>query len=72
MSSAKAKTLNIAEIAEVTNTSQKTIRAYLRRNHARSVELKNARWGDAKNAYVLSAELTSELLERFSKSNEEK
>ena len=57
--------LSVATIAEQTDTNQKTIRAYLRRNHSRSIEHKNSRWGDAKKAYALSAKLTSELVERF-------
>ena len=57
--------LSIAEIAERTDTSQKTIRAYLRSHHARSQEQKNARWGNAKQGYALSAKLTSELLDRY-------
>ncbi len=63
--------LSIADIAEATDTNQKTIRAYLRRNHSRSIELKNSRWGDAKNAYSLSVKLTSELVDHFSDSEEE-
>ena len=62
--------LSVAEIAEVTDTNQKTIRAYLRRNHTRSTELKNSRWGDAKNAYVLSVKLTNELVNHFSKKDD--
>lgn len=61
------KMLTINQIAEETSTSAKRIRAYLRKVHARHAELKNSRWGDAKNAYVLSAELTEELLEHFTK-----
>jgi len=63
--------MSIAEIAEATDTNQKTIRAYLRRNHARSAEQKNNRWGDAKKAYALSAKLTSELVEHFTSDTEE-
>jgi len=60
--------LSIAEIAErCDNMSQKTIRAFLRSNHSRSLELKNSRWGDASNNYKLSAELTAELLKRYQK-----
>ncbi len=62
--------LSIAEIAEATDTNQKTIRAYLRRNRARSIELKNSRWGDAKKAYALSAKLTAELVDHFSADEE--
>ena len=63
------ESLNIAEIAERCDSmSQKTIRAYLRSNHSRSLELKNSRWGDASNNYKLSQELTSELLKRYDKS----
>ncbi len=64
--------LSVATIAEETDTNQKTIRAYLRRNHARSIEQKNSRWGDAKNAYVLSVKLTNELVEHFTKSEDDK
>ncbi len=62
--------LSINDIAEQTETSAKTIRAFLRANHGRSAELKNSRWGDAKNGYVLSAKLTTELVERYSASDE--
>ena len=62
--------LSIAEIADQTDTSQKTIRAYLRRQHTRSSELKNSRWGDAKKGYTLSAKLTNELVERFTTTDE--
>ncbi len=62
--------LSIADISEATDTNQKTIRAYLRRNHSRSIELKNSRWGDAKNAYALSVKLTSELVDHFSASDD--
>ena len=62
--------LSVAEIAEVTDTNQKSIRAYLRRNHTRSSEQKNSRWGDAKNAYVLSVKLTNELVSHFSKNDD--
>ena len=62
--------LSIAEIADQTDTNQKTIRAYLRRNHSRDAQAKNSRWGDAKNAYALNAKLTTELLKRFTSDNE--
>lgn len=62
--------MSIAEIAEQTDTNQKTIRAYLRRNHSRNVELKNSRWGDAKKAYALSAKLTAELVDHFTTTEE--
>ncbi len=61
----QAERLSVAEIATLTDTSGKTIRAYLRRNHARSVEVKGSRWGDAKHAFVLSKALTAELVKRF-------
>ena len=67
---AEMSNLSVAEIADLTDTSQKTIRAYLRRNHTRSAELKNSRWGDAKKAYSLSAKLTKELVERFTTAEE--
>jgi len=63
--------MNIAEIAEATSTSQKTLRAYLRRNHSRSAELKNSRWGDSKKAYALSSKLTNELLDHFTVSEDD-
>lgn len=63
--------MSIAEIAESTGTSPKTIRAYLRRNHARSAELKNSRWGNAKQGYALSQKLTAELLDHFAPKDEE-
>ncbi len=62
---------SIAEISEQTDTNQKTIRAYLRANHSRSAELKNSRWGDAKQGYALSAKLTTELVERYTASDDE-
>jgi IS30 family transposase len=65
------KQLSVAEIAEETGAHQKTIRAYLRRNHTRSAELKNSRWGDAKNSYRLGVKLTKELIDHFSKPAEE-
>ncbi len=66
-----ANAMTINEIAEKTETSAKTIRAFLRANHARSSELKNSRWGNAKQGYVLSAKLTSELVERYTASTDE-
>ena len=63
-------TMTINEIAEATETSAKTIRAFLRANHARSSELKNSRWGNAKQGYVLSAKLTNELVERYTATDE--
>jgi hypothetical protein len=63
--------MSIEDIANVTDTSQKTIRAYLRREHARSAERKGSRWGDAKHGFVLSKTLTKELLERYSESESE-
>ena len=71
MSKEQSKRMSVKEIAESTETSDKTIRAYLRREHSRSIELKNSRWGDAKQGYALSQKLTTELLERYSKSDEE-
>ncbi len=62
--------MSVAQIAEQTDTNQKTIRAYLRRNHSRSLEQKNSRWGDAKKAYALSAKLTAELVDHFTASEE--
>ncbi len=63
--------MSIAEISEQTDTNQKTIRAFLRANHARSAELKNSRWGDAKQGYALSVKLTTELVERYTASDDE-
>lgn len=61
-----SKQMTISEIAEATGQPNgKQIRAYLRKNHARSSELKNSRWGDARRGYVLSAKLSTELVERF-------
>jgi transposase len=68
---AASEALTINEIAERTETSAKTIRAYLRRNHTRASEQKNARWGDAKRAYALNVKLTSELLKRFTSESED-
>lgn len=68
--SAANEALTINEIAERTETSAKTLRAYLRREHARASEQKNARWGNAKNAYALNVKLTNELLDHFTKSEE--
>ena len=67
----KTVKLNIEQIAEQTDTNQKTIRAYLRRNHTRDLQQKNSRWGDAKNAYVLSVKLTNELVEHFTSADDE-
>ena len=66
-----SKKMSIAEIATLTETSPKTIRAYLRREHSRTLEAKNSRWGDAKSGYALGVKLTAELLERYSKSEDE-
>ncbi len=63
--------MTINEIAESTETSAKTIRAFLRANHGRSAELKNSRWGDAKKGYTLSAKLTTVLLDRYTASEDE-
>lgn len=63
--------LSVAEIATLTDTSAKTIRAYLRRNHARSAEVKGSRWGDAKHAFILSKALTAELVTRFTADDSE-
>lgn len=62
--------LSIAAIAEETATSPKTIRAYLRRAHTRSVDNKGNRWGDARNGFVLNEKLTNELLDRYSTTDE--
>jgi hypothetical protein len=70
MTANAAEQMSIAQIAVLTNTSQKTIRAYLRANHARSLELKNSRWGDAKKGYILSKTLTNELMVRYTKLDE--
>lgn len=70
MTKAKAQSLNIAELSELLNVSQKYIRHYLRSAHTRSVEQKNQRWGDAKNAYKLSAELTQSVIDRFTPKTE--
>ena len=64
-------TMTINEIAEETSTSAKTLRAYLRANHGRSLELKNSRWGNAKNGYVLSQKLTAILIDRYASVDEE-
>jgi hypothetical protein len=68
--SAKSTGMSVKDIADATGTSGKTLRAYLRRNHSRSTEVKGSRWGDAKNGYTLSATLTAELLERFTPKEE--
>ena len=65
-----ANKMTINEIADATETSAKTIRAFLRSNFSRSSELKNSRWGDAKHGYVLSAKLTSELMTRYASDDE--
>lgn len=66
------KQMTISEIAVATGQENgKQIRAYLRKNHSRSSEQKNSRWGDARRGYVLSAKLTSELLERFTPADAE-
>lgn len=63
--------MTINEIAEETSTSAKTIRAFLRANHGRSDELKNSRWGDAKQGYSLSVKLTTLLVERYEASDDD-
>ena len=66
-----SEALSVKQIAERCGVSEKTLRAYLRKNHSRSIELKNSRWGDAKKAYALSVALTSELLKRFTRKSDE-
>jgi len=61
--------LTIKEIEQLTETSAKTLRAYLRRNFTRADEKKNDRWGDSKT-HKLTKTQTSKLVERFSKSDE--
>lgn len=63
--------MSVAEIAEATGASPKTIRAYLRRTHGRALEAKGSRWGEAKSGYALDAKLTKELVERFTPKAEE-
>ena len=62
--------LSVAQIAERFNINQKSVRAHLRSKHARSLELKNNRWGDASKNYALSAELTAALVKHYSRDAE--
>jgi len=57
----QAEKLSIAEISDRFDVDQKQLRAFLRRNHTRDLDSKNARWGDAKNAYRLNVKLTKSL-----------
>ncbi len=63
--------LNLEQIEALTDTDQKTLRAYLRRNFARASERKGSRWGDAKQNYVLSKAQTKALVEHFLKDESE-
>jgi hypothetical protein len=61
---------NIKELAQETETSEKVIRAFLRREHTRALDKKNSRWGDAKNEYRLNKTLTKAVREHFAKSED--
>lgn len=63
--------MTIAEIADETGANPKTIRAYLRRNATRDLEVKGSRWGSAKEGYSLTVAITSQLLEHFAPEPEE-
>lgn len=61
--------MTINDIAAVTDRNAKTLRAYLRKHFTRSEELKNSRWGDAKNAQLTKTQ-TSSLLNHFTRNEE--
>ena len=63
--------LSVSAIAEMTDTSEKTLRAYLRRNFKRQDERKGSRWGDAKQGFILTKTQTEKLVEHFTSSTDE-
>lgn len=63
--SEQAERLSISDIADLTDTHEKTLRAYMRRNFKRADERKGSRWGDAKQGYILSKKMTASLVEHF-------
>ena len=65
VSTESSERLNLEQIEALTDTDQKTLRAYLRRNFKRSSERKGSRWGDAKQNYILNKAQTKALVEHF-------
>ena len=62
--------LTVKEIEQLTETSAKTLRAYLRRNFTRAEERKNERWGDSKT-HKLTKTQTQALVKHFTKQEKE-
>jgi len=65
-----ANRMTIKEVAEETGANPKTIRAYLRRNATRDLEVKGSRWGSAKEGYSLTTKVTADLLDHFTPAEE--
>jgi len=61
---AQAENLSVKQIAERTGLSEKHVRATLRKRFTRSIEMKNARWGNAENGYVVGEDATAYFLAR--------